>query len=117
LRDHDLIYVHVEASDEAGHDADTDLKIKTIEYFDQRLVQRILDNLDRIDEPVSMAMLPDHPTPIEYRTHIREPVPFLIFQPDIQDDFVLEFNEESVKSGSYGLLKGDDFIRKFLEKG
>jgi len=117
LRDHDFVYVHVEASDEAGHDADTDLKIKTIEYFDQRLVQRVLDNLDRIDEPVSIAVLPDHPTPIEYRTHIREPVPFLIFRPDIQGDFVQEFNEESVKSGSYGLLKGDEFIRKFLENG
>ena len=105
----------VEASDEAGHEADTDLKIKTIEYFDKRLIRRALDNLHRVDDEVAIAVLPDHPTPLKHRTPTREPVPFLIYNPKLPGDSVRAFDEESVKAGIYGLLKGDEFIRAFLE--
>lgn len=115
LKDHDFVYIHVEASDEAGHDADLDLKIKTIEYFDKRLIKRAIDNIHELDDEVAIAVLPDHPTPIEYRTHVREPVPFLIYNHTLEKDSVIKFDEESVKKGIYGLLKGDEFIRNFLE--
>lgn len=114
LKRYDFVYLHVEASDEAGHDADIDLKIKTIEFFDKRLIKRVLDNLHKIDDDVAIAVLPDHPTPLELRTHVREPVPFLIHNPKLFPDRVTVYNEESVKAGCYGLLKGDEFIRTFL---
>jgi 2,3-bisphosphoglycerate-independent phosphoglycerate mutase len=114
LKKYDFVYLHVEASDEAGHDADIDLKIKTIEFFDKRLIKRVLDNLHKIDDDVAIAVLPDHPTPLEFRTHVREPVPFLINNPKLSPDQVTQYDEESVKAGCYGLLKGDEFIVTFL---
>ena len=114
LKKYDFVYLHVEASDEAGHDADTDLKIRTIEYFDERLIKRVLENLYKVDDHVAIAVLPDHPTPLEFRTHVREPVPFLIYNPDLPPDNVTQYDEESVKAGCYGLLKGDEFIVTFL---
>jgi len=64
---------------------------------------------------VAIAVLPDHPTPCALKTHAREPVPFLIYKPGIEPDEVEVYDEFSVESGALGLLKGDEFIRKFLE--
>ena len=75
----DFVYVHVEASDEAGHDGNLELKLQTIENLDNRLVRPILEALPTIGEEVSMAVLPDHPTPISLRTHTAEPIPFCIY--------------------------------------
>ncbi len=66
----DFVYVHVEASDEAGHDGNLELKIKTIENLDRRLIKPIYDEVSKWDEPVCIAILPDHPTPVEIRTHV-----------------------------------------------
>ncbi len=113
LTKYDLVLVHVEASDEAGHEGDVNLKIKTIEYFDLRLVGRVLDG---ICEKVRIALLPDHPTPIAVRTHTSDPVPFLIYDPEKEADEVEQFNESSCRRGSLGLLEGDSFIKKVLGK-
>lgn len=114
LRTDDFVYVHVEASDEAGHDGDVDLKLKTIEDLDSRLIAPILDAIESWDEPVAIAVLPDHPTPCELRTHTADPVPFAIYYPEIEADKVQTFDEEAMKSGSYGLLQGDEFIKEFM---
>ena len=111
LEKYDLVFVHVEASDEAGHEGNVNLKIKTIEYFDQRLVGRVLRG---IHEKVRIALLPDHLTPIAVRTHVADPVPFLIYDPEKTGDEVREFNESSCSRGSLGLLEGDSFIKKVL---
>lgn len=111
LEKYDLVFVHVEASDEAGHEGNVNLKIKTIEYFDQRLVGRVLRG---IHEKVRIALLPDHLTPIAVRTHVADPVPFLIYDPEKRGDEVREFNESSCSRGSLGLLEGDRFIKKVL---
>ncbi len=113
LRDYDLVWVHVEASDEASHQGDIDLKIKTIEYFDKRLVGKVLAN---IDEEVCIALLSDHLTPIKLRTHIAEVVPFLIYDPEKEGDEVTRFDEFSCAKGSLGLLEGDAFIKLFLKE-
>ena len=110
----DFVYVHVEASDEAGHDGDLELKLKTIENLDNRLVRPILEALPTIDEPVSIALLPDHPTPVSHRTHTAEPVPFCICYPGIEPDSVQTFSEVAAKQGAYGCLEGDAFIREFM---
>jgi 2,3-bisphosphoglycerate-independent phosphoglycerate mutase len=114
LKSNDFVYLHIEASDEAGHEGDVELKTKTIEYLDRRVVKYILEETKKMDEPVAIAILPDHPTPCALKTHTREPVPFVIYKPGIEPDKVEVYDEFSVKNGALGLLKGDEFIRKFL---
>ncbi|NLZ94834.1 MAG: cofactor-independent phosphoglycerate mutase [Bacteroidales bacterium] len=116
LKNNDFVFLHIEASDEAGHEGDVELKIKTIEYLDQRVVKQILNSIKEFDEPVSIAILPDHPTPCAIRTHTYDPVPFTIYSPNKEPDSVEVYDEFSVKEGSLGLLKGDEFIRMFLEE-
>ena len=114
LADVDLVYLHIEASDEAGHEGDVDLKIKTIESLDQRVVGPIMAAIETMDEPVSLALLPDHPTPCELRTHVHDAVPFVIDTPGADPDAVLRYDEESVKAGVLGVLKGAEFMKTLL---
>lgn len=115
LKSVDFVYVHVEASDEAGHEGNVELKIKTIEYLDQRMVKYITENTAEMSEEVAIAILPDHPTPCEVRTHVHDPVPFLIYHPGGTPDDVTEYNEERVEDGYYGLLEGNQFINALLQ--
>ena len=128
LKTDDFVYLHIEASDEAGHDGNLELKVKTIEYLDQRAVKPIfeavygpLDTFDpkdpksSIEEDVAFAVLPDHPTPVAHRTPTAEPVPFLIFAPGITPDHVETFDEDACQLGYYGLLEKDGFINEFMK--
>jgi 2,3-bisphosphoglycerate-independent phosphoglycerate mutase len=114
LKEYDFVYLHVEASDEAGHEGDEFLKIKTIEYLDSRILKTILEETEKWNEPITIAVLPDHPTPCEIKTHTSSPVPFIIYKPGETPDEVREYNEFSTKKGKYGLLKGDEFIKIFF---
>ena len=115
LRTDDLVYLHIEASDEAGHEGDIALKRQTIEDLDSRVVGPIYEAVKDWPEPVAIAVLPDHPTPCEVRTHTAEPVPFLIWHPGIEPDAVQTFDEVAACDGSYGLLREDGFIREFMK--
>ena len=114
LRTDDFVFVHVEASDEAGHDGDLDLKLRTIEYLDSRLIAPIYNNVRTWDEPVCIAVLPDHLTPVEMRIHVGQPVPFLIWHRDILPDDVQQYDEVSCMDGSYGLLRLSEFMHEFM---
>lgn len=114
LRTDDFVYLHVEASDEAGHEGDVSLKIKTIENLDSRIVGPVSEAVQHWDEPVAIAVLPDHPTPCKLRTHTAEPVPFLIYRPGIEPDEVQTYDEAACRAGSYGYLKGNEFINAFM---
>jgi 2,3-bisphosphoglycerate-independent phosphoglycerate mutase len=114
IKDHDLVYLHVEATDEAGHAGDVDLKIKALEYLDKRVVKHVIEEVAKMKEQVTIAVLPDHSTPCEVRTHTHDPVPFIIYNPNLQPDEVIEYNEESCKNGSFGLVREDEFIRMLL---
>jgi len=114
LKTHDFVFVHVEAPDEAGHAGKIELKIKTIENFDQRLLGRILKALGNDD--FRMAILPDHPTPIKVRTHTSDPVPFLIYSPNEKGDGIKKFDEFSVEDGSLGTLDAPDFLKLLFSK-
>ena len=115
LRTDDFVYLHIEASDEAGHEGDVQLKIRTIEDLDRRVIRTVVEELKSWSEEVAIAVLPDHPTPCELRTHTAEPVPFLIYKPGAEPDDVQTFDEFSVQKGKYELLEGDQFIREFLK--
>jgi len=102
LKTHDLVFVHVEAPDEAGHVGDYELKVKTIEDLDRRCLGRILDGMT---EPYAVAILPDHPTPVKMRTHARDPVPFAIAAPNLEPDGQKAFDEFAARQGGYGLVE------------
>jgi 2,3-bisphosphoglycerate-independent phosphoglycerate mutase len=114
LEKDDFVFVHVEASDEAGHDGDLELKLKTIEYLDQRLIKPIYNKVATWNEPVCIAVLPDHLTPVEQRIHVGQPVPFIIWHRGIEPDSVQQYDEVSCVSGSYGLLKLNEFMQAFM---
>ncbi|MGM9708850.1 MAG: cofactor-independent phosphoglycerate mutase [Prevotella sp.] len=110
----DFVFLHLEASDEAGHDGDLELKIKTIEYLDSRIVKPVYEAVASWDEPVCIAVLPDHPTPVEIRTHVDEPVPFLIWHKGIEPDSTQTFDEMACVQGSYGMLHLNEFMDEFM---
>lgn len=111
----DFVFLHIEASDEAGHEGDVSLKVKTIESLDG-VCGKILESLPSIGEPVAIAVLPDHPTPCARRTHSATPVPVMIFTPGVQGDGLEKYDETTAKAGSLGEMSGDEFIKIFLEK-
>ena len=111
LRSQDFVFVHVEA----GHDGDLELKLKTIEYLDQRLIAPIYKEVATWKEPVCFAVLPDHLTPVEMRIHVGQPVPFVIWHRDIEPDAVQQYDEVSCVSGSYGLLRLNEFMQELMK--
>ena len=116
LKDKDFVYLHIEASDEAGHEGDVELKTKTIEYLDARVVKTIVEETSKWEEKVAIAILPDHPTPCALKTHTRDAVPFIIYKPGNTPDDVKVYDEFDTDNGAYGVLKGSEFIKAFLEK-
>ncbi|HNX90755.1 MAG TPA: cofactor-independent phosphoglycerate mutase [Candidatus Omnitrophota bacterium] len=114
LENHDLVFVHVEAPDEAGHNGDILAKIKAIENFDKKIVGRIIDAIGgRYDYRV--LVLPDHPTPVKKRTHTADAVPFAICGPGIEADEVSVFTEEAAKAGSMELKHGYELIKYMID--
>ena len=114
LEKQDFVFLHVEASDEAGHEGDAALKVRTIENLDSRVVGPLFDVLSKWEEPVSLAILPDHPSPCRLRTHTASAVPFTIWRTGCRPDDVRTYDELSARNGRYGHLRGDEFIELFI---
>jgi 2,3-bisphosphoglycerate-independent phosphoglycerate mutase len=112
----DFCYVHVEAPDEAGHEGNLDLKIRTIEDLDARLIGRILAGLEERNMEAVVAVLPDHPTPVEKRIHVRDAVPFAIRDRRQAPDTVEHYDEQSCAAGGFGTVRGDEFIRAVFQR-
>lgn len=110
LRKDDFVFLHIEASDEAGHEGDAALKVRTIEYLDKRVVGPIMEELAQWKEPVTIAVLPDHPTPVELKIHVNDPVPFIMYTPGQQPDSVARYDEYAAQSGYYGTVEAADFM-------
>ncbi|UCG41991.1 MAG: cofactor-independent phosphoglycerate mutase [candidate division WOR-3 bacterium] len=122
LRDHDFVYLHVEAPDEAGHARDAKQKVQSIEYLDSRLIARVMKGIEDRSIEARVAVLPDHATPVSKGNHIRGPVPVAIMGPGFEPDPVKVFDEESVLAGALGEwnrgawvpMHGDRFLRTLL---
>lgn len=114
LADHDFVFVHVEASDEAGHSKDVKQKVLAIEYLDSRLITRVMKALEERGIEATVAVLPDHPTPVATGNHVHGAVPVAIRNPRWTPDSVQSYDEESVKAGALDVMHGDGFIRAFL---
>lgn len=115
LRTDDFVFLHVEATDEAGHDGDVELKVKATEYLDKRVVGPIIEEVMTWDEPVAIALLPDHATPVELRVHKGEPVPFAIWYKGIEPDSVTSYTEAECARGGYGTLHLMQFMHEFMK--
>ena len=113
LKNNDLVIIHVEAPDEAGHSKNYKQKIKTIEDLDKRLIGEIIK---KIDTPYAIAILSDHPTPCEIGTHTSDPVPFVIFSPFMKSDKVSKFDETNVKKGDFGLVTNKSIVSMLIAK-
>ena len=112
LEKKDFVYLHVEATDEAAHAGDVELKIKAIEDFDKRVVGRILDGMQRFDK-YRILLITDHYTPVSVRTHTSEPVPFAVLPH--KKDGVEKFDEVSVRDGSFGVVDGIKLMKAFIK--
>ncbi|MFV0310261.1 MAG: cofactor-independent phosphoglycerate mutase [Dysgonomonas sp.] len=110
LKNDDFVYLHIEASDEAGHEGDYELKTRTIEFLDDRVVKPIYEATKGWDEPVTIAILPDHPTPCAIKTHTNKPIPFLIYRSNGEADDIQVYDEFESPKGAYGLIKGKEFM-------
>jgi 2,3-bisphosphoglycerate-independent phosphoglycerate mutase len=116
LRTKDIVYVHVEAPDEAGHTGDVKNKLKAIEDFDEFIVGNIMHGMKQFDE-YRILVLPDHPTPLEIRTHSNEPVPFAIYdnrkertgEPQTYDERIGERKDALIFKEGYKLM--DYFLK------
>ena len=111
LETFDYVYVHVESIDEASHAGDLEMKIKTIEEFDEKVLGTLLDSGGEF----TIAVLPDHFTPISTKTHAKDPVPFAVCSPNESRGDSIKFDEFSAKNGSAGLLEGEEFMRVLLK--
>ena len=112
----DFVYIHMEAPDECGHRHEVDNKVKSIELIDEKVVGPIISALKEMGD-YSIMVLPDHPTPLETRTHSREPVPFIIYRsteaaPNSSKGYT---EEEASKTGIY-IADGHTLMDKFLQK-
>ena len=74
-----FLCIHVEAPDEMGHQGSAERKVQAIEYLDERVIRYVKEAMDASGEDYRMLILPDHPTPIEVRTHTSEAVPYLLY--------------------------------------
>lgn len=116
LHSHDFVYLHIEASDEAGHEGDVNLKVRTIENLDHRVLQPLIEAVAQMEKPVAIGLLPDHPTPCRVRTHTAAPVPFVIYNPTANPDGVTRYDEFSTAEGAFGSLAGEQFMEAFFRE-
>ena len=113
----ELVYVHVEAPDECGHRFEAENKVKAIELIDEKVLTPIVEALEGMNEDFAVLVCPDHPTPLNTKTHSRTPVPYLIYRSNAKvNSGVEKFTEaEAEKTGVY-IDKGYTLMNRFLNK-
>ena len=111
----DLVYIHVEAPDECGHRGEPENKVKAIELIDEKVLKVVKEYLDATDD-YRILIMPDHPTPLNIKTHSSEPVPFLIFDSKNKENGVDTFTEETAESTGVFIEHGPSVMDKLLKK-
>lgn len=115
LEELDMVYVHIEAPDEAGHNGDAAAKVQAIEDIDRQVVGPLMEGVQKWGE-YRVLMSPDHRTPIQLRTHSREPVPFVLWGSDIAGDGMAAYNEEAAEAGGLHLESGHLMMQRLLAR-
>ncbi len=115
LKSVDVVFVHVEAPDEAGHEGNIRHKIKAIKDFDKFVVGTILSEIRKQKSDIRVLVLPDHPTPIKYMTHTSDPVPFVVYGGKGMGYGVRGYNEKEIRKSKLKIKDGYKLIGKFLK--
>ena len=113
----DFVFIHVEAPDECGHDGDTELKIKAIERIDAEILTPVKQKLDALDEPYRILVMPDHATPIALRTHVIDPIPYVLYTKDGKEKSGLSYNEKNGAKTGRMIEFGHDLMQHFMIRG
>jgi len=113
---YDFAYIHVEAPDEMGHQGSVERKVKSIEYLDERVIKLVKERMDASGEEYRILITPDHPTPIALRTHVAEPVPFLLYDSTRERRRIGRYTEEEAKQSGLFIADGYKMIDKLFEE-
>ena len=113
---YDFAYIHVEAPDEMGHQGSVERKVQAIEYLDERIIRYVKEAMDQSGEDYRMLILPDHPTPIEVRTHTSEPVPYLLYDSTELQDNDWQYSEKCAAEGGIYHPQGHELIDYLFSK-
>ena len=112
----DFVYIHVEAPDECGHRGEAENKVKAIELIEQRTLKPVLAYLENSGEDYRILIMPDHPTPLDIKTHSSAPVPFMIYDSSKQEKGVETFTEQTAQSTGIFIEHGPSVLDKLLQK-
>jgi 2,3-bisphosphoglycerate-independent phosphoglycerate mutase len=112
---YDFAYIHVEAPDEMGHQGSVEKKIQAIEYLDSRLIRLVKDGLDEAGEDYRMLILPDHPTPVKVRTHVAEPIPYLLYDSTAPQEHTWHYNEKEAANSGNSVEHGWDMMKYLFD--
>jgi len=113
LEEHDLVVIHIEAPDEAAHDASINDKVEAIQRIDREVVGRLRSR----GEDLRLLIMPDHPTPIPVRTHTADPVPFLLWGPGFTPNGARGFTETEAKKIGFFIEEGYKIMGKLVREG
>lgn len=114
IKTHDFVYIHMEAPDECGHQGDKDGKIRSIELIDKLVVGPIFEEMSKRGERFKLLITPDHPTPLSVRTHVSDPVPFVMYDSGKNAAGIETYNEGLVKTTRVYYPSGVDMFKAFL---
>lgn len=117
LKTHDVQFIHIEAPDEAGHEGNLPEKIRAIENIDSIILEKLFKELPTIDPEYTIAVLPDHPTPIDIKTHTMTPVPFAIYSTKIEDPDETQAFSEDMSNGKYDTIIGHTLLSEMIKIG
>ncbi len=110
----ELVYIHIEAPDECGHRGEAENKVKSIELIDKLVLKPVSEYLSSCGDDYKIMVLPDHPTPVEIRTHSSEPVPFFIYSNKNNVDGVQKFDEASCETKNFYIDDGSNLMKYFI---
>lgn len=113
----DLVYIHVEAPDEAGHEGNWEAKVESLENIDKLIVGTLLNEIRHITEDFGFLLAPDHHTPIDVRTHVPDAVPFVVYNLETVPDGGASFSERGVRAGSYRDFPGWQLLDLLMDRG
>ncbi len=113
----DYVYIHMEAPDECGHQGDLKHKIFSIEQIDSIVVKYVVDELNKMGVDYSILIAPDHPTPIALRTHVSDPIPYIIYRSNHEIKGITNtYNENTAKLSGIYYENSEDLINKFIKE-
>ena len=111
----DFVYIHIEAPDECGHRGEVENKVKSIELIDRHILAPLVEEMKKLGD-YSLLVLPDHPTPLSIRTHISDPVPYLLYRSSQErESGVVLFDEENAAKTGVFIEKGHTLMNRFLQ--